>query len=242
MKVIPVIDILNGLVVHAVKGKRREYQPLESTLTNSVEPLNVAKTFKKLGFSELYVADLDAIMKAKANFQMFKHIVDETGLNLMVDAGVSDLEMANQLLTAGISIVVIGTETLRTKSFVGHAVKVLGSKKVVVSMDFKGDEMLVRSEFVSCKDPVFLLREFREMGVLRVIILDLNRVGSNEGVRVDFLKMALKENMDVYVGGGVRDINDLIELKNLGVSGALVATALHSGKVSIEELKRAQLL
>ncbi len=173
---------------------------------------------------------------------MFKHIVDETGLNLMVDAGVSDLEMANQLLTAGISIVVIGTETLRTKSFVGHAVKVLGSKKVVVSMDFKGDEMLVRSEFVSCKDPVFLLREFREMGVLRVIILDLNRVGSNEGVRVDFLKMALKENMDVYVGGGVRDINDLIELKNLGVSGALVATALHSGKVSIEELKRAQLL
>ncbi len=44
--------------------------------------------------------------------------------------------------------------------------------------------------------------------------------------------------MDVFVGGGVRDIKDLVELKNLGVSGVLVATALHSGKISIEELKK----
>ena len=43
--------------------------------------------------------------------------------------------------------------------------------------------------------------------------------------------------MDIFVGGGVRDIEDLVELKNLGVSGVLVATALHSGKISIEELK-----
>ena len=71
-----------------------------------------------------------------------------------------------------------------------------------------------------------------------LIVLDLTRVGSNEGVNVDFLKKALRENMDVYVGGGVRDIKDLIILKDLGVSGALVATALHSGKISIAELEQ----
>ncbi len=49
-------------------------------------------------------------------------------------------------------------------------------------------------------------------------------------------------SIDVYVGGGVRDIKDLVELKNLGVSGVLVATALHSGKISIDELKQARLL
>jgi phosphoribosylformimino-5-aminoimidazole carboxamide ribotide isomerase len=48
--------------------------------------------------------------------------------------------------------------------------------------------------------------------------------------------------MNVYVGGGVRDIKDLVELKELGVSGVLVATALHSGKISIKELKQAGLL
>ena len=87
-----------------------------------------------------------------------------------------------------------------------------------------------------------LLGEFKEMGVSNVIVLDLTRVGSDEGVNVDFLKKALeKKTLDVYVGGGVRDIKDLVELKDLGVCGVLVATALHSGKISIEELKQTEL-
>jgi phosphoribosylformimino-5-aminoimidazole carboxamide ribotide isomerase len=71
----------------------------------------------------------------------------------------------------------------------------------------------------------------------------LARVGSGEGVNVAFLKKVIDDlGVDVYVGGGVRDIKDLIELNRLGVSGVLVASALHSGKISIQELKHAGLL
>ena len=98
MKVIPVIDILNGIVVHAVRGKRSEYKPLESILFKSVEPVEVAKAFKTLGFSELYVADLDAIIDCSTNFEVFKHMAEETGLHLMVDAGVTNIERAQKLL------------------------------------------------------------------------------------------------------------------------------------------------
>ena len=242
LKVIPVIDILNGLVVHAVLGKRQEYQPLQSILCKSVDPLEVAGAFKALGFSELYIADLDAIIHGSVNFQVFKLIATETGLKLMVDAGVADLETAKKLPEYGVSKVVVGTETLQSKSFVGEAVRLLGSERVIVSLDLKGDKVLVKSGFDGCKESMGLLREFKEMGVSEVIVLDLARVGSDEGVNVDFLKKALKEDGEVYVGGGVRDIKDLVELKDLGVSGVLVATALHSGKISIEELKQAGLL
>jgi phosphoribosylformimino-5-aminoimidazole carboxamide ribotide isomerase len=243
LKVIPVIDILNGVVVHAVRGKRREYQPLQSNLCKSVEPLEVAKAFKKLGFSELYIADLDAITRGSVNFRVLKRIVDETSLKLMVDAGAADLETAKKLLDCGVSKVVIGTETLQSKSFVGEAVRLLGSNRVIVSLDLKGDKVLVKLGFAGCKNPMCLLREFKEMGVSGVIVLDLARVGSGEGVNVDFLKKVLEDvPIDVYVGGGVRDIEDLVELKNLGVSGVLVATALHSGKISMDDLKQAGLL
>jgi phosphoribosylformimino-5-aminoimidazole carboxamide ribotide isomerase len=243
LKVIPVIDILNGIVVHAVRGKRREYQPLQSNLCKSVEPLEVAKAFKKLGFSELYIADLDAITRGSVNFQVLKRIVDETGLKLMVDAGVADLETAEKLLDCGVSKVVIGTETLQSKSFVAEAVRLFGSDHVIVSLDLKGDKVLVKLGFAGCKNPMCLLLEFKEMGVSGVIVLDLARVGSGEGVNVDFLKKVLEDiSIDVYVGGGVRDIKDLVELKNLGVSGVLVATALHSGKISMDALKQAMLL
>jgi phosphoribosylformimino-5-aminoimidazole carboxamide ribotide isomerase len=242
LKVIPVIDISNGIVVHAVRGRRRQYQPLQSILTESVEPLEVAKAFKKLGFSELYIADLDAIMRNQLNSEIIKNIADETGLKLMVDAGVADLETAKKLLLSGVSKVVIGTETLQSKDFVEEAVKVLGSERVIVSLDLKGNKLLVKLGFTGCVNPLCLLKEFRGMGVSSVIVLDLSRVGSGEGVNVDFLKSTLKEGLNVYVGGGVRDLKDLLELKDLGLSGALIATALHSDKISIEDLKRNRLL
>ncbi|MBE3115648.1 hypothetical protein IMZ68_00435, partial [Candidatus Bathyarchaeota archaeon] len=84
---------------------------------------------------------------------------------------------------------------------------------------------------------------FRRMGVLGFIVLDLARVGSGEGVNMDFLKEAIASlGTGVYVGGGVRGVADLIELRDLGVSGVLVATALHNGKISITDLKQAELL
>ena len=243
MKLIPVIDILNGIVVHAVRGKRGEYQPLKSILTQSIEPLEVANAFKTLGFSELYIADLDAITKDRVNFQVLKHIADETELKLMVDAGVTDLKRAEKLLDIGVSKVVIGTETLQNKSFVGEAVRVFKSDQVIVSLDLRGDKVLVKLGFTGCADPMCLLSEFFGMGVSSVIVLDLARVGSGEGVNVDFLKKARKEQaLDIYVGGGVRNIKDLVEIKDLGLSGVLVATALHSGRISVEELKQSRLL
>jgi len=243
LKVIPVIDILNGIVVHAVRGKRCEYQPLQSILCKSVQPLEVSKAFKTFGFSELYIADLDAIAGDSVNLQVFKRIAKETELKLMVDAGVADLETAEKMLDCGISKVVIGTETLQSKSFVGEAVRIFGRERIIVSLDLKDDKVLVKFGFDDCKNAMCLLREFNEMGVSEVIVLDLARVGSGEGVNVVFLKKVLDAiSINVYVGGGVRDINDLVELKKLGVSGVLVATALHSGKISIEELKQADLI
>jgi phosphoribosylformimino-5-aminoimidazole carboxamide ribotide isomerase len=238
LKVIPVIDVLNGIVVHAVRGKRKEYQSLQSILCKLVEPLEVARAFRNLGFSDLYVADLDAIIDCSTNFQTLKNIADETGLKLMVDAGVTGIERAQKLLDSGVSKLIIGTETLQKKSFVGEAVRLFGSERVVVSLDLKGDKVLVKLGFDGCSDPICLLRQFKIMGVSQVIVLDLERVGSSVGVNVDFLKKVIAEvGINVYVGGGVRDINDLVELRTLGVSGALVATALHTGKISIDALK-----
>jgi HisA/HisF family protein len=240
LKVIPVIDILNGVVVHAVKGKRSEYRPLKSILTKSIKPVEVATKFKKIGFRDLYVADLDAIMGYSTNFHLLKQIVDETCLKLMVDAGVSDIERAQELLDNGVSKIIIGTETLHDENFVSEAVKFFGSERVIVSLDLKGARILGKKGNHFCQSPFSFLRFLKIKGVSQVIVLDLRRVGSSEGVNVNFLENVIKKNeVDVYVGGGIRDINDLFELKNLGMSGALVATALHTGKISVDALSHA---
>jgi phosphoribosylformimino-5-aminoimidazole carboxamide ribotide isomerase len=243
LKVIPVIDILNGIVVHAVRGIRKEYQPLQSVLTKSIEPLEIARTFKNIGFTDLYVADLDAIIDCSTNFNILKKISNETNLKLMVDAGVTSIDRAQRLLDNGVSKLIIGTETLQKKSFVSDTVRHFGNERIVISLDLKGNKTLVKLGFDGCSDPFCLLKQFKEMEISQIIVLDLLRVGSGEGVNVDFLRKVISEiNVDIYVGGGIRDINDLIELKSLGVSGALVATALHTGKISISHLRQENLL
>ncbi len=239
LKVIPVIDVLRGEVVHAVRGQRSQYMPLNSPLIKSAAPSVVAEKFRELGFSDLYVADLDAIIECSSSFETLEQIAQKSCLNLWVDAGVTSLERAQKLLGSGASKLIIGTETLQTKKFVQQAVQMFGSERVVVSLDLKGEKMLVKIGFDGCKSPLCLLKDFKRMGVSRVIVLDLLRVGSNEGVNVPFLKKIVDEvGLDVIAGGGVRDMADLVELKNIGVAGALVATALHIGKIDLDELKQ----
>jgi len=212
-------------------------------LCGSADPLDVALTFKALGFSELYIADLDAIMTDHPNFPILKQIADKTGLSLMVDAGVADLGRAEKLLRSNVSKVVIGTETLSSISFVGEAVRFLGKERVVVSLDLKGEKLISRFELGKFSNPLDFLQELQEIGVNQVIMLDLDRVGGGEGVNMPLLKGMLKNRkVKVFVGGGVRDIKDLVKMQEIGVFGVLIATALHSGRISLKELRHAGFL
>lgn len=238
MKVIPVIDVLNNKAVHAVQGKRKEYKPLKSILTNSVDPFIVAKTFETLGFKEIYLADLDAILGRHPNYRIYQQIAQGTRLKLMVDAGINDLSIAKQVLKCEISRLIIGTETLRNKKFIKEAIKLFGVQHLIISLDLMGEKTLTKPEFDGSTDPNKLLEEFKELGILKFLILDLARVGSNEGININFLKKVIEKNSgEIYIGGGVRNIADLSELKTLNISGALVATSLHSGKITMNDLK-----
>jgi phosphoribosylformimino-5-aminoimidazole carboxamide ribotide isomerase len=243
LKIIPVVDVLGGIVVHAVRGRRKEYQPLKSILCASTDPVDVAAALKSIGFSELYVADLDAIESGHPSCSLFKRIADKTGLKLMVDAGIADLKKTEEVLGSHVSKVIIGTETLQNARFVAEAIKSFGSEKVMVSLDLMGNRIISGFKLGSLEEPVKFLRELQDMGVSQIIVLDLEKVGSGEGVNLPFLKEVFRNTkVNLFVGGGVRDVNDLIELKDFGVFGVLVATALHSGRISLEELKKAMLL
>lgn len=240
MKIIPVLDILNGEVVQGVRGKREEYQPVKSVLCASARPLDIALTFKSLGFRELYLPDLDAILGKHINLALFQRIKAETNLDLMIDAGITDLETAKKVLESGASKIVVGTETLNNLNFVEQAIKSFGRGRVMVSIDLKEGKVMSRSEAIKAMNPVELAKSLQEMGVTRVIILDLTRVGTRQGVNLTVVKEVLeKVEVEVLTGGGVRDMGDLEELRDIGVSGVLVATALHTGKVTAKELKSA---
>jgi len=239
MKIIPVLDVLNGVIVHAVGGKREKYYPVKSVLCASSDPVNVASTFRSLGFDELYMADLDAILNNNANFSLYKQIKAMTDLNLMVDAGISDFEKARKVLENEVSKIIIGTETLENLDFVKEAVKLLGKNRVIVSLDLKGGKIVSIDSYIKSRSPTELAKVFKGMDVAQIIVLDLARVGMDKGLSLGIVKEILEQaQVEVLTGGGVRDIEDLEKLRSMGVSGVLVATALHNGRLAIKKLEQ----
>ena len=244
MNVIPVIDILNGVAVHGIRGERKQYQLLKSVICKSADqPLDIASAFKSLGFSGLYLADLDAILGNSANYNIYGKIVAQTGLDLMVDAGITNITKADEVLAADVPKIVVGSETLTNLDFLGQAIKVFGENKIVVSIDLKLGKVLSASEVIAQMDAVSFAQELGQVGVKQIILLDLDRVGTEHGINFPLLQTLIeKTGVEVLVGGGIRTLKELEELRELGLSGALIATILHNGKLDVNELKSAGFL
>lgn len=239
MKIIPVIDILHGEVVHAKGGQRSLYQPLKSPLFSSSKPIEVIKKLEKIGFSMIYIADLDSIMNNKINYYLYNQIHSNSNIELIVDAGIINNEMISQLFREDVKKIIIATETLSSVKFLKNAIKKFGNDHIILSLDLTEKKILNKINLKNEKKPIAFLKSLEVFGLSQVIVLDLTRIGSECGVDDVFVsEICSNVGLDVFVGGGIRSISDLILLRKLGVQGALIGTALYSKRIKISELKK----
>lgn len=232
------IDVLNGIVVHGLRGERKRYQPIKSILIKSIDPMEIASAFNTLGFTYLYLADLDAILGKSINFSLYRQIIRKTNLNLMIDAGITDMTRAQKVIETGVPKIVIGSETLDNLNFIHDVVRTFGEDKVLVSIDQKKGKLLSASETIVSMDAVFFAQKLANLGVRKIIFLDLDRVGTEYGINLPLIENLIeKTGVDLLVGGGIRNLRELEKLRTCGVFGALIATVLHNGKVSLDKLK-----
>ena len=225
MRLIPVLDVLHGVVVRGAGGRRSEYRPVVSRLTASTDPVDVARALvTAFRTAELYLADLDALAGAAPAVGVYWAIRD-LGVRLWVDAGVRDADGACQVAAAGCDVVA-GLETVPGPAALREIVAAVGADRVVFSLDLRNGAPLGEwpnpvPAAVAC-------------GVTRLIVLDLARVGGGSGTGTDELCRALAAaypQVEVIAGGGVAGPADLDRLAACGVRGVLVASALHDGRI-----------
>ncbi|MDD2665829.1 MAG: HisA/HisF family protein [Methanocellales archaeon] len=233
MRIIPVMDVKGGMVVHAKAGDRERYQPIKSVLTPSTNPVEVANAFKKLGARELYIADLDAIEKRGSNLKSVLEI-KKLGFDILLDSGISTARDVKDL--ADVGSIVVGTETLQS---LDELEKMTETCEIVLSLDFKGGELLTRIKELKNLDAEDLIKIILsyDHDIKRWIYLDLKRVGTSCGMREDRIKKMVKSiPMPLLVGGGINSISDIRRMQTIGVSGVLVATAIHNGRITKEDI------
>jgi phosphoribosylformimino-5-aminoimidazole carboxamide ribotide isomerase len=238
MRVIPVIDLKGGVAVHAVRGDRERYRPLQSRIAKGSDPVNVMRAVReRLGLDELYVADLDAIAGGPGRPDVVAALAREA--RVMVDAGVAAAAAVARLLEMGVARVVIGTESLPGAEAFRQLRAELPDAPLVLSLDLRGRRVLSPDRALAGIGPAGALARLADAGAREAVVLDLARVGSGEGPDVALLRDLRSRFPDVELlaGGGVRHAGDLRALADAGTAGALVATALHGGAIGADELR-----
>ncbi|HEU5294973.1 MAG TPA: HisA/HisF-related TIM barrel protein [Burkholderiaceae bacterium] len=231
VQVIPVLDLLDGRVVRAVRGDRAAYRPIVSTLAAGSEPLTIARALldrcaTPQHDAALYVADLDAIQGRDAHIATLQRLLEQLPhLTLWLDAGFADAQQAQALCrrfgAADARVrAVFGSESLHSTAALADLAR---DATAVLSLDSKRATAIDPSG--SWQRP--------DLWPRTVIVMTLDRVGAGSGPDLQMLRRLLGQAPDrVWVGaGGVRSAADLVEAGAAGASAWLVASALHDGQL-----------
>ena len=240
MRVLPVLDLLNGVAVHGIAGRRSTYRPVQSRLARGAEPLELVRAFRnQFQLATCYLADLDAILHGRPNLRLFDQL-RAAGFGLMIDAGVRRLADAREILNSGAKLVIVGLETSSGPDSLREIVDALGPHQVVFSLDLKGGLPLTLPgsgwEFREVRQ---IVSQVVETGIQSLIVLDLAGVGMGTGIPTAELCDEVRRevpSLRVITGGGVRNVADLELEARRGVAAVLVASALHDGRLTAADV------
>ncbi|MDD5580908.1 MAG: HisA/HisF-related TIM barrel protein [Methylobacter sp.] len=225
MKIIPVIDLKDGVVVHARQGKRELYQPINTGLGGSSDIYQVIRAFLSFyDFNTIYIADLNAISLQGNHEHLINNVLMRfPQITFWIDRGYQQYD--GNLKRRSNYLPVLGSESYQDENI--PEIKAF-KNNFILSLDFSISEALGAKKLFSNQN----------FWPDNIIIMTLDRVGSNTGPDLvklnDFYSHYPDKNF--IAAGGIRNIKDLIDLEEIGIKQALVASALHNGSLSRENI------
>ena len=228
-RVIPVLDLMGGQVVHGRAGARDTYRPIDSPFGTAGDAVAIARgLMARAEADRLYIADLDAIQRRGEQTALCCEIAAALPeKEIWLDAGFVAPGQVPACLEAGLTPV-IGSESLSRMAQWATLCAAAG-EGLVLSLDFDGEGF---------RGPQMLLSD-QKLWPKRIIVMTLASVGTGAGpdlARFREIEGQAAEEKELYCAGGIRGIEDLDAVAEAGACGALVATALHAESLTQKEI------
>jgi len=235
MEIIPAIDLIDGACVRLYKGdygKKVKYFD---------DPVEVAGKWLECGAKWIHLIDLDGARTGfPKNLEIALKIKKKYDALIEYGGGIRSLETLHNVMEAGVDKIIIGTKAIENlESLKEYYIKSKG--KIIISLDFgKGNKVFKKGWLLGSDMDLFDFgKKIKDSGINEVIITDISRDGTLEGLNINVIKEFLrKTNLEIYVAGGVSGINDIKNLKEIesyGIKGIIIGKALYEGKINLKE-------
>jgi phosphoribosylformimino-5-aminoimidazole carboxamide ribotide isomerase len=230
----PAIDIRDGKAVRLFKG---DY---EQMTVYHEHPPEVARAWEAQGAQFLHVVDLDGAKNGvRSNQHVIRQIVEAVNIPVQVGGGIRDMQTLESYLELGVARCILGTAAVQNPGFVKDALNLYGDK-IVIGLDAKDGKVAVNG-WLETSDitAVELGKQLARHGATRVIFTDIARDGTLNGPNVPaIVQLAQETGLKVIASGGVKSVDDLVELAGYahhGVAGAIIGKALYTGAIRLSE-------
>lgn len=228
----PAIDLYEGEAVRLVKG---DYQ--QKTVYSN-DPASVALDFKNCGAERIHTVDLEGAKDGTTpNFEIICKIKQASGLFVEVGGGIRNMDTIRKYLDAGIDRVILGTAAVENRELVKEAVEEY-KERIAVGIDIKDGYVAIKgwleNSSFTAED---FLKEMQDLGVKTIICTDVSKDGMMQGPNKLLYKDLSEEfpNIDLIASGGVSSIDDIKNLKELGLHGAIIGKAYYTKAIDLKE-------
>lgn len=231
MIIYPALDIKDGKCVRLRQGRYDEMTVFGD------DPLEMALHWQYEGAGFLHVIDLDGARgKGVNNRELIGRIIKVLRIPVQTGGGIRTMADIDEMLRNGAARVILGTAAVKDPALVSEAV-LHYCGKVVVGIDARDGMVAIEgwektSEFAA----VEFARKMESLGVKTIVYTDISTDGMLSGPNLRAMEeMHGTVSMDVIASGGIGSADDLINLKRLGVSGAIVGKAIYSGAIDLKK-------
>lgn len=231
MIIYPAIDVKDGRCVRLVQGK------FNDVTVYSDDPVEMALKWEGMGAQYLHVIDLDgARLGEPQNTAVISEMAVKCGIPVQLGGGIRTIEMIEILLCKGIQRVILGTSAVRNPDLVKKAVQTF-ENNVVIAIDAKDGMVAIEgwartSEFTA----VGFAKKMEDLGAKTIIYTDISRDGMLTGPNLKAMEEMVKAvNIEVIASGGVGKLEDVKNLKEIGMPGVIIGKSLYTGDVDLKE-------
>ena len=233
MKIFPAIDIKDKKCVRLVKGD------FDNKTEYNISPVEQAGKYKKYGFKNLHIVDLDGALKGETvNLDIIKDIIGKFDLKVEIGGGIRNIESIHKYTDVGVEKVILGSAAIKDKNFLKEACQKFPGQ-IALGLDAK-DGYLSVSGWRESSNQLTLdyLKEINDYGASRLIYTDIDRDGTKKSPNFEETqKVANQSKCPVVISGGVSSIDDIKKSKSLNnIEGIIVGKAIYDGDIKLEEL------
>ncbi|TRZ54241.1 1-(5-phosphoribosyl)-5-[(5-phosphoribosylamino)methylideneamino] imidazole-4-carboxamide isomerase [bacterium] len=230
MRIFPAVDILGGRCVQLVQGRRE-------SATVYGDPLACATRWIDLGADALHVVNLDgAFGNSAQNAELIRALIRGTGIEIELGGGIRSVEDATRWLETGVSRVIISTLATQEPESIRVLSREFGPERVMAGVDAKGGQVAIHGWQETAGDYLSWAKRFEALGAGTLLYTNVDVEGLQQGVQQEPVKRLVGcVHVPVVIAGGVSSRSDVTALRNIGAYGAVLGSALYSGKITLQE-------